>query len=219
VLVVKAAAGNLLHLDSSQGTTLRPEKSDNVQGHGASHGDVNAVVNGAENDGEDTSEEDDKLQRADTPELVDSVGRGDQISDGVDDDSAQRCAWNVKEDGSQGVDSDEHDDSSNDASQRSSDTSLRLDGGSAEGAGRRVSTDEWTQQVGNTDGDQLLRGVDAVVVDTAERLRDGDVFNQENNNTNGDLAGEETDDVVVDLWHSSILEYVERDQELRIWPS
>jgi hypothetical protein len=49
-----------------------------------------------------------------------------------------------------------------------------------------------------------LRGIDDIVVDTAERLGNGDVLNQDNNDGSRQLRNEGPDDVGVDLRDSSM---------------
>ena len=80
----------------------------------------------------DTGEEDDNLEGRDTPEPVERLGSDDEISDGVDDDSCQRCIRDVEEDGREKVDGEEDDDAGNDTGQRRAYSSLRLDGCSRE---------------------------------------------------------------------------------------
>lgn len=48
---------------------------------------VDTVFDAGKDGHKDTSKEDDDFQRRDAPELVKGVWRGDQVSNGVDDDS------------------------------------------------------------------------------------------------------------------------------------
>jgi hypothetical protein len=136
--------------------------------------------------------------------LVDDLGRSDDISDSVDDDTSKTSVGDVEENGSQGVKSKQDNDSSNDTGEGSADTSLGLDGSSREGSGGGVGTQERTEKVANTDGDELLRRVDDIVVDTAEGLGDGNVLNQDNDDGGGKLRDEGPDDGRVDLGNSSM---------------
>lgn len=167
-------------------------------------GGVDTVLNGAEDGDENTSEEDDHLNRSNAPELVDDLGGSDDISDSVDDDGREGSVGDVEEDSSQGIEGKEHNDGGDDTSEGSADTSLGLDSSSREGASGRVSTEEGSEQVGDTNSDKLLRGVDDVVVDTAEGLGDGDVLNQDNDDGSRKLRKEGLDDAGVDLGGSSV---------------
>jgi hypothetical protein len=176
--------------------------------NGSRHGDrgVDTVLDRAEDGNKNTGEEDDNLDGRDAPELVDDLGRSDDISDSVDDDTGKTCIRDVEEDGSKGVESKQDDNSSNDTSEGSSDTSLGLDGSSGERSSSGVSSKEGTEKVADTNGDEFLRGVDNVVVDTTERLGDGDVLNQDNDDGGGKLGDERLDDGGVDLGDSSVSE-------------
>lgn len=185
-------------------TGLEETEDDDSSGHG--DGGVDTVLNGAEDGDEYTSEKDDDLNGGDAPELVDNLGRSDDISDSVDDDTGKTCVRDVEEDSSKGVESKQDDNSSNDTSEGSSDTSLGLDGSSGERSSSGVSSKEGTEKVADTNGDEFLRGVDNVVVDTTERLGDGDVLNQDNDDGGGKLRDERLDDGGVDLGDSSVSE-------------
>lgn len=117
----------------------------------------------------------------------------------MDDDTGQGSVGDVKEDGSQSIEGEQDDNGGNDTSKGSADASLGLDGGSRERTGSGISTEEGTEQVGDTNGDKLLRGVDDIVVDTAEGFGDGDVLDKDNDDGGGDLGGEGLDDARVDL--------------------
>ena len=74
------------------------------------NGAVDAVLNRAEDGDDNANEEDEHLQRVDAPETVDDVGRGDEVTDGMDDDGGQGGRGDVKEDGGEGVDGQQDDD-------------------------------------------------------------------------------------------------------------
>lgn len=190
--------------DNTEEAALGLEKSEDDNGKGDADGGVDSVLDAGEDGNEDTSEEDGHLKGRDAPELVNDLGRGDDISDSVDDDSGESCVGNVEEDSSQSVESQQHNNSSNDTSEGSADTSLCLDGSSGEGSSGGVGTEEGTEQVGDTNGDELLRRVDDVVVDTAEGLGDGDVLNQDDDDGGGKLRDEGLDDADVDLGGGSV---------------
>lgn len=120
-------------------------------------------------DGDDNaSKENNDLKRCDTPETVKSSGRGDEITDSVDDDCCKTGIGNVEEDCLEKVDGEKDEDARNDTGQRRADTSFRLDGRPGEGASSRVGAEEGTKDVGDADSDKLLRWVDGVIVDAAE---------------------------------------------------
>lgn len=118
--------------DNTEEAALGLEKSDDDNGKGDADGGVDAILDAGEDGNENTSEEDGHLKGRDAPELVDDLGRGDDISHSVDDDSGESCVGNVEEDSSQGVESQQHNNCGNDTSEGSADTSLGLDGSSGE---------------------------------------------------------------------------------------
>jgi hypothetical protein len=124
----------------------------------------------------------------------------------MDDDTSKTCVGNVEEDSSKGIESKQDDNSSDDTSEGSSDTSLGLDGSSGERSSGGVGSKEGTEKVANTNGDEFLGGVDNIVVDTAERLGDGNMLNQDNDDGGGKLRDEGFDDGGVDLGDSSVSE-------------
>lgn len=167
---------------------------------------VNAILNGGENRHDHTNKEDNGIQGGDSPELVNRVGRGDQITNTVNDNTGKGRFRDVKENSCECVDGDEDEDCCNATSERSSHTSFGLDGGSRKRSGSGIATQERTQQVGDTNGNHFLRGIDSVVVDTTEGLGNGNVLDQENDNSSRKLAGESFDYCGIDPRDSSILE-------------
>lgn len=79
----------------------------------------------------------------------------------------QGCRLTI-EGSSEGVESDDDDNTSHPSGEGSANTGLGLDGGSREGTRRGVGTEESTDRVGNSNSDELLVGVNLVVVDTSE---------------------------------------------------
>jgi hypothetical protein len=124
----------------------------------------------------------------------------------VDDEGREAGRRDVEENGRQGVQGQEHDDGGEDTGEGSADTSLGLDGRAREGASGRVAAEEGTKDVGKANGDELLGGVDDVVVDAAERLGDGDVFDQENQDGGRDVTGDGREDLGVDTRSANMLE-------------
>ena len=80
-------ANDRVHLHATEEATLRLEDAEDKKRERGSHGDVDADFDAGEDGDNDTSEEDDHFQRRDPPELVDSVGRSDQVSNSVNDNS------------------------------------------------------------------------------------------------------------------------------------
>lgn len=176
--------------NSAEEGTLGSEETVDEDSEGDENGGVDAILNTIEDGDKDTGKEDGNLKRGYSPELVDDARRSDNIPDGVDDDGSESSVGNVPEDGSQSVESKKDDNGSNDTSERSSDTSLGLDGSSGERTGSGVGTEERTEQVGDTNGNKFLGGVDNVVVDTTKRFGDGDVLNKDNDDSGGKLTKE-----------------------------
>lgn len=108
--------------------------------------------------------------------MIETLGRGDQITNGMNDDGSESRIWNVEEEGRKSVDGEEDDEGGDETSEGSAYTGLGLDSSTGEGTGSRVSTEEGTDQVGDSDGDELLRGGDGVIVDSAEGLGDSDML-------------------------------------------
>lgn len=211
VLVVTGIVGDLIanhvmHLDLANKTALCLEQPEDKHCGRAGYGHIDANLDGCEDCDNHTSKEDWHLHRRDSPELVDGIGRGDQVAHGVNDDSTQGRLWNVKEDRRQGVDRKQHDDRSDDACERGAHTGFRFDGCAREGPSCGVSSQEWSKEVRNTDSHQFLRWIDCVVVDTSKRLGDGDVLNQEHNHRRRKLTCKQTDNMTVHGRHGGVLE-------------
>lgn len=180
-------------LGLSEETSTGLGEAEEDDGSRRSHGSVDTVLNVGEDGNKDTQEEDGDLNWGHLPELVDSAWWGDQVSDGVNDDRSQCTRRNVKEDGSQSIQGEEDENGSKDTSERSPDTGLGLDGSSREGSSGWVGTKEGTEDVGETNGNKLLGWVDGVVVDSTERLGDGNVLNEENDDGGGEISSERLD--------------------------
>ena len=142
------------------------------------NGGIDTVLNTAEDRNEDASKEYENFDWVNLPELVDSVWWCDQIPYSVNNNSREHCAWDVVENGWQGVDSEEDDNGGDHTRERCSHACLRLDGCSGKGSCCRVRTKEGAKQVCDTNGHHLLRRVNRVVVDTTKRLGDSNVLDQ-----------------------------------------
>lgn len=167
---------------------------------------VDAVLDRGEDGDEDTGKEDDKLERRGLPVLVHFPRRRDKITDGVDNDGRKTGGRDEEEDGRQGIESEKNDDSGKDTSEGRPDASLGLDGSAGEGAGGRVAAEERTEDVGETNGDEFLGRVDDVVVDTTERLGDGNVLNQEDQDGGRDVRAKGRQDLGVEARSTNVLE-------------
>ena len=77
---------------------------------------------------------------------------------------------------------------------------------SAEGSGGRIRSQEGAKDIGDANGNHLLRRVDRVVVDAAERLGDGDMFDEEDNNARREIWQQSAGEVVVEYGHRRVLE-------------
>lgn len=89
---------------------------------------------------------------------------------------------------------------------RRSDSRLGLEGRTREGSSGRVGREERTDRVGDSDGDELLVGVDLVPVEPTERLGDGNVFEQEDDSRDGNLARHGADELAADVGRADVLE-------------
>lgn len=208
-------------LDTAQEPTPGLERAEQEECGRGRDCRVDAVLDAAEDGNEHTGEENNDFQWGDLPELVDSVGWCNKITDGVDDDGSERGIGDVEEDGRERINCEKDDYGSNDTSERCADASLGLDGCSREGAGSRVCTEERSEEVGHTNSHKFLGRVNCVVVDPAKRLGDGDVLNQQHNDGRRNVACECLDDGNVDLWNRSMLEssgHLAQDGELGLQP-
>lgn len=135
---------------------------------GDANGSVDAIFDGSEDGDYDTDKENDSVQWRNSPKLVDGIGGSDEITDGVDDDSSQSSAWNVPKKSRKSVDGQKHHDGGDATGQGSTSTGLCLDGGTGEGTGSWIGTEERTEKIANTDADEFLGRINGVIVDTAK---------------------------------------------------
>lgn len=191
---------------NAQEATAADEQAEDDDGKRHADSGVDAVLNGGKDSHQDTRQEDDHLDGRHTPELDDNPQRRDDVADGVDDDGRQRRVGDVKEERRQRVQSQQNDNGGDDTGKGRADTGLGLDGGSGKGARRRVRAQEGAQQVGHANGHQLLRRIDDVVVDSAERLGDGYVLNQHHDDGRRELRRKGLDDALVDRGGARVLE-------------
>lgn len=197
---------NSADASAAQEPSLAEEQAPNEDNKRSADGDIDTILNVGEDSDEDTSKEDDDLMGSNTPELEDGLGRGDDITDGVDNDGGESRVGNVEEEGCQGIECEQDDNGSDDTSKRGADTSLGLDGSTGERSSGRVGAQERSQDVGNSNGDELLRRVDNVVVNATERLGDGNVLDKHDDDGSRKLVDEGANDVGVDLGGTCMLE-------------
>ena len=81
----------------------------------------------------------------DLPKLVDNIGCRDKVTDGVNNQTSKTAHWNVEKDGGKSVESQQDNDGSEDTSEWSPHTSLRLDSCTGERPSGRVGTKERSQ--------------------------------------------------------------------------
>ena len=194
------------NLGNTKESTLGEEESPENDSEGNSHSSVNTVLNGAENDNENTSDEDDKIQRSHTVKLDGGSQRGDDIHHSVDNDGSKRGVWNVVEQLGERIEGEQDNNGSDNTGEWGTNTSLGLDSSSGERSSSRISTEERTKQVGNADGNKLLGRVNDIVVDSAERLGNGNMLDKHNNDGARKLASKGLDDPLVNNGDGGMLE-------------
>lgn len=123
----------------------------------------------------------------------------------MEDNRAECRILDIEENRSQGVESKKNDNGSNETSEGSSYATLGLDGRSGEGAGGRVCTEKRTKQVCGANSDELLRGINCVVVDSSKGFGDGDMLDEHDNDRRWKLAGKSLDNLFVELGHANLL--------------
>lgn len=122
------------------------------------------------------------------------------------------------------IESDDDNDPDDESSERRANTGLGLDGGAGERPSGGVRAEEGSDRVRNTDCDELLVGIDLVVVDAAETcgegrvsqlsaqtkkkrtFGDGNVLQEENDGRDGDERTEEADKLWADVGLVHLLE-------------
>lgn len=97
--VEKMIADDGVNLHASEEATPCLESSEDEQSERNAYGGVDTILNGAEDGDEDASKEDDNLKGRNLPEAVDNSWRGDQITNGVNNDRGEGGIRNVEENG------------------------------------------------------------------------------------------------------------------------
>jgi len=124
---------------------------------------------GGEDNDEDTGQPNEKFQRRDSPIGVNLRWGSYEIGDGVNDDCGKASGGDPVESVRQAIESDNDTDGGEDTSDRGPDTGLGFECRTREGTSSRVGTETCSDSVGDTDGDQLLVGVDLITVDASKR--------------------------------------------------
>ena len=140
------------------------------------------------------------------PVLVDLTRRGNEIADGMNDNSAKPTRRNVEKDRCQRIERQENNDGSKDSGKWSPDSGLGLDSSPRERPRGWVPAEKGPKDIGEADSNELLRRVDNVVVDTSKRLGDGDVLDQKNQDGGGDFGAKGPQNLLVKARSADMLE-------------
>ncbi|KAI3489073.1 hypothetical protein L1887_46831 [Cichorium endivia] len=171
--------GTVVNTHDAEPSTAGAGNADEQQRKRSSHRHVHTRLGAREDGGNHCTHKDDQLERVDQPELVRHRERHHQVRYGVDDDGRQNRVGDPVECAAERVDGDEHQDTGEPTGKRGAHARLGLDGRSRKRTRSRISAEARTDEVGDADGNELLVGVDLVVVEAAERLCDGDVLEQQ----------------------------------------
>lgn len=147
---------------------------------------VDTVLDATEDRYKNGGRPDDRLERRDFPEAIHLSRASNEIPDGMDDDSRKTSVGNPVEGSRQSVQRDDDDDANDETSGGCSNACFALDGGTTEGSGSGVGGEEGADGVGYSDGNELLRRVDLVVVDATEGASDCYVLEEKDDGRNGD---------------------------------
>ena len=158
-----------MYLDFTEERATGAGDAQKEEGEGSDDDGVYTDFDGGENDDEDTGQPNNKFQRGDSPIGV-NLSRGSyEIGNGVNDDCGKASAGDPEESVRQAIESDDDTYGGEDASDGGPDTRLGLECRTREGTSGRVGTEAGSDGVGDTDGDQLLVGVNLITVSTSER--------------------------------------------------
>ena len=169
---------NRMNLDFAQETTASFDHAEEEHGNGNANGRVDAIFDAGKDRDQDSGEKDDDFQRGNPPELVDGVWGSDEVADSVDNHGGKGRVRDIKEDGRQSVDGQENHDGGKQASQGSPNAGFGFDRSAGERPSGGIGAEERTKQIGHADGYHFLGRINGVVVDAAERLRNGNMFDQ-----------------------------------------
>lgn len=115
---------------NSQETTTAKEETPDDNGKRYTDCSVDAILNAGEDRHENTSQEDDHLERRDSPKVQNDLGRCDDVSDRVDDDCGKRGIGNIVKDCREGIERQKHYKGCDDSGEWGSYSSLGFDGSS-----------------------------------------------------------------------------------------
>lgn len=88
----------------------------------------------------------------------------------MNDDRGKGSIGDVEENGWQSINGEKDNERGNDTSEWGPNTSFGFDSSARKTSSGRVSTQKWTKEVADTNGDQFLRWIDGIIVDTTERF-------------------------------------------------
>lgn len=131
---------------------------------------IDTSLDGDKDCEDNCNEEDDCIDGGNFPEVEELSRMCHQVKHSVNDDGRKNGIGDPVEDSVEGVQSNEHNNTSVNTGKRCSHTTLCLKGRSREGTGGGVGVEEGSNQVGNTNSNELLVGRNLVVVDTAKGL-------------------------------------------------
>mmetsp|Transcript_7502 Transcript_7502/g.24916 ORF Transcript_7502/g.24916 Transcript_7502/m.24916 type:complete len:738 (+) Transcript_7502:52-2265(+) len=172
------------------------------------NGDGDAELDAEEERPEEGDEPQDEVFARDAPEKLDLV-RVDEAAHGGDDDCAERV-FGQKVDG---VREDEehkhHDGGGDDGAHARLCPGVVVDGGAREGTGDGVGAEEGAQELAKPEAEELLVGVDFVLVLSRERFGDGDGFHKpdegDDDGARRDLAKAVKRDILgAELWQARL---------------
>ena len=136
---------------------------------GSDDDSVDTDFDGGEDNDEDTGQPNDKFQRRDSPISVNLRWGSYEIGDGVNDDCGKTGVGDPVESVRQAIESDNDADGGEDTSDWGPDTRLGFECRTREGTSSGVGSETRSYSVGDTDGNQLLVGVDLITVDASKR--------------------------------------------------
>lgn len=145
VLVQEMVPIHRMHLDFAQEATSGFAEAKEKQCGRCCDGRINPILDAREDGDKHAREENDHFQRGDQPELIDRVGRRDQIQHRVDDDGRKGRVRDVEEHRGERVNGQQDHQSRDHPGERGSYPGLGFDGGARERTGGGIGTEERAQ--------------------------------------------------------------------------
>jgi hypothetical protein len=204
--VLNSAPRNGLRVDPAEESAGALGDTEEEKSSRRGDGGVDAVLDVCKNGDEDARKEDDKLQRGGLPVLEDFPRRSDEVADSVDDNGAETGGRDVKENRGQRVQRQKNNDGGEDAGQGCPNSSLGLDSSARERPRSRIPAEKGSENVGKSEGDELLGRVNNVIVDATEGLGNRNVLNQKNEDGGWDIWTESRKNLGIELWSPDMLE-------------